>query len=117
MWFDLANAYGSDHHKLTESAMELYHIPKKVQEIVERCYGGIQILLMSFHQSRTKSLERAGHRMYNLPYPVCNGYVNVGQDCRKRNKRAKDGLRDLSTPIGGLTDNITVTSTANTQAG
>lgn len=55
--------------------------------------------------------------MYNLPYPVCNGYVNVGQDCRKRNKRAKDGLRDLSTPIGGLTDNITVTSTANTQAG
>lgn len=33
--------------------------------------------------------------MYNLPYPVCNGYGNVDQICRKKDKRAKDGLRDL----------------------
>lgn len=43
VWFDLANDNGSDPQKLIESAMELYHIPEKVQEIVERCYGGIQI--------------------------------------------------------------------------
>lgn len=43
VWFDIANDNGSDHHKLIKSAMELYHIPKKVQEMVERCYGGIQI--------------------------------------------------------------------------
>lgn len=54
--------------------------------------------------------------MYNLQYPLCNGYGNYGQDSRKRDKRANDGLRDLSTPIRGFTDNITVISTANTQA-
>lgn len=43
VWFDLANDNRSDPHKLIESAMELYHIPEKVQDIVKSCFGEIQI--------------------------------------------------------------------------
>lgn len=43
VWFDAGNAYGSDAHKLTESAIDLCHILEKVQEIVKSCFRGIQI--------------------------------------------------------------------------
>ena len=43
VWLDLANAYGSVPKQLIESAMELYHIPEKVQEIVRSNFGGMKI--------------------------------------------------------------------------
>lgn len=82
VWFDPGNAYGSDPHKLTESARDMYHILEKVQEIVKSCLRG-------------KSSERGGQRIKNLSYSVCNTYVNIRQDCRNRDKRVKNGLRDL----------------------
>ena len=43
VWLDLANAYGSVPNQLIESAMELYHIPEKVQELVRSYFGGTKI--------------------------------------------------------------------------
>ena len=40
VWLDLANAYGSMPHKLIEAAMELYHVPEKVQGIIRSYFGG-----------------------------------------------------------------------------
>ena len=43
VWLDLANADRSVPHQLIESAMELYHLPEKVQGIVRRYFGGMKI--------------------------------------------------------------------------
>lgn len=54
--------------------------------------------------------------MHIVPCPVCNGYGDVDRNCRKRNKRSKDGFKDISIPIRGFMDNIKVTTKTDTKA-
>ncbi|CAC5418540.1 unnamed protein product [Mytilus coruscus] len=43
VWLDLANSYGSVPHKLTEMAMDHYHIPEHIKKIVQKYFGGMQL--------------------------------------------------------------------------
>lgn len=99
VWLDPANAYGYVPHKPIESAIELCHIPGNVQKIVKR-YFGIQNRFRVddvVYHILAERRERDCHRMYNLYYPICNGNGDADQICRKRDKRAKDEIIDLST--------------------
>lgn len=100
VWLDPANAYGYVPHKPIESAIELCHIPGNVQKIVKRYFGGIQNRFRVddvVYHILAERRERDCHRMYNLYYPICNGNGYADQICRKRDKRAKDEIIDLST--------------------
>ena len=48
------------------------------------------------HLILLRSREGDSHIVYNLSYPVCYGYVDGDQSCWKINKRAKDGIRNIS---------------------
>ena len=39
VWLDLANAYGSVPHSLIKIAMQFFHIPEKVIDILMRYFG------------------------------------------------------------------------------
>jgi len=39
IWLDLTNAYGSIPHKLVEVALERYHVPQKVKELLLDYYN------------------------------------------------------------------------------
>lgn len=72
---------------LTESAIELYHVPGDVQEIVKSYFGWIQIRVTV---DDFTPLSPQGVQSPVLQYPVCNGNVDTDQIYQKGDKRAKD---------------------------
>lgn len=46
VWLDLANAYGSIPHKLIESALQYYHIPKHIQGMINAYFSGMKLRFM-----------------------------------------------------------------------
>lgn len=80
---------------LTESAIELYHVPGDVQEIVKSYFGWIQIRVTvdDFTPSRQrieKEIVTTGLQPPVIHDPVCNGNVDTDQIYQKGDKRAKD---------------------------
>ena len=43
MWLDLANAYGSVPHKMIQLALEMYHVPKSIREMLKRYFHGFSM--------------------------------------------------------------------------
>ena len=43
VWLDLANAYGSVPHKLIHLALETYHVPKNIQEMLQKYFQGFSM--------------------------------------------------------------------------
>ena len=47
IWLDLANAYGSVHHKLINFSLNHYHLPPKCKEIVQCIYRDLSVSIKS----------------------------------------------------------------------
>ena len=47
IWIDLANAYGSVHHKLIDFSLNYYHMPPKCKEIVQCIYRDLSVSIKS----------------------------------------------------------------------
>lgn len=98
--------------------MDLYHIQKWFtpfsREALEEHRSGS--LLMTTINKENRIFEKESNRVHKVPSPFCNGYGDVDRNCRKRNKRSKDGFNDISIPIRGFMDNIKVTTKADTKA-
>ena len=101
IWLDLANAYGSVPHKLIDAAMELYHVPEKVQQIVKSYFGGIRIrFTVDEYTTAWQRLEKGivtGCTISPILFVMGMSMLTRAAE-RKRDKRTADEFRDLPTP-------------------
>ena len=43
VWLDLANAYGSVPHKMIQMALETYHVPKNIRDMLKKYFDGFEM--------------------------------------------------------------------------
>lgn len=114
LWLDLANAYGSIPHKLVEAALDHYHIPLKIRNLILNYYENFRLRVTSGNvTSDWHRLEKGiitGCTVSVILFALAMNMVVKAAETECRGPLSKSGVRQP--PIRAFMDDLTVTTTS-----
>ena len=102
-------------HKLIDAAMERYHVPEKVQQVVKSYFGGIQIrFTVDDYTTAWQRLEKGivtGCTISPILFVMGMSMLTRAAERETRGPQMNSGI--YQPPIRGFMDDLTVTTTTH----
>lgn len=114
LWLDLANAYGSIPHKLVATALERYHVPAKIRDIILDYYSNFKLRVTSGAvSSEWHRLEKGiitGCTASVIIFALAMNMLAKSEEPECRGPLSKSGVHQP--PIRAFMDDLTVSTTS-----
>ena len=118
VWLDLANAYGTVPHKLIEKALQHYHIPGKIQAIINNYLEGIHLRFsVEDYETSWLKLEKGivtGCTISVVLFVMAMYLIREGGKRETKGPLSSSNIRQPSSR--GFMDDLTITTTTHIQA-
>ena len=118
VWLDLDNTYGSIPHKLIEKALEQYHVPEHVCDLVKDYYRGIKLrFAVGDKTTAWQSLEKGIVTGCTISVVLFVMGMNLIINAAKRETRGPKAASGIYLPpVKGFMDDLTLTAKTHIQA-
>ncbi|XP_076155592.1 uncharacterized protein LOC143138965 [Alosa pseudoharengus] len=118
VWLDLANAYGSMPHSLINKAMEQYHIPDKIRQMINSYLGSFKLRFQTAKFTTTwQPLEKGivtGCTVSPILFIMGMNLLITTAAAEAKGPVTAAGSRQP--PLRGFMDDLTITTTTHVQA-
>lgn len=111
VWLDLANTYRSMPHNLINKALEIYHIPRNIKQMINSYLGSFRLQLRTAKFNNTQELEKGfvtGRIVSSISVHHWDEPPYSSSSSRGQGPVTAAGGREL--PIRVLMDDHTITS-------
>ena len=118
VWLDLANAYGSMPHSLIDKAMEHYHIPDKIRQMINSYLGSFNLRFQTAKFTTAwQPLEKGivtGCTVSPILFIMGMNLLITAAAAEAKGPVTAAGSRQP--PLRGFMDDLTITTTSHVQA-
>ena len=117
VWLDLANAYGTVPHKLIEKALQHYHIPGKIQAIINNYLEGIHMRFsVEDYETSWLKMEKGIVTGCTISVVLFVMAMNLIIEGGKRETKVPLSSSNIRQPSSrGFMDDLTITATTHIQ--